>query len=53
MDLVYVCTKSNTISLMNYSGKTIKTWTSGKKQGGDFVAACSKLAICHGSNFIR
>ncbi|KAL8442001.1 hypothetical protein Emag_006746 [Eimeria magna] len=40
MDLIYVCTKSNTISLMNYSGKTIKTWTSGKKQGGDFVAAC-------------
>lgn len=40
MDLFYVCTKSDSISLMTYSGKTIKTWTSGKKQGADFVAAC-------------
>ncbi|CDJ46961.1 WD-40 repeat protein, putative [Eimeria brunetti] len=46
MDLMYVCTKSNIISLMNFSGKTIKSWTSGKKQGGDFVAACEGNCIC-------
>ncbi|XP_026190808.1 FACT complex subunit SPT16 [Cyclospora cayetanensis] len=54
MDLIYVCTKSNTISLMNYSGKAIKTWTSGKKHGGDFVAACisprAEWILCAGED---
>ncbi|CDJ38733.1 WD-40 repeat protein, putative [Eimeria tenella] len=54
MDLFYVCTKSNTISLMNYSGKTIKSWSSGKKQGGDFVAACvsphAEWVLCAGED---
>lgn len=39
-DLIYVCTKTPSIHLMTLDGQAIKTWSSGKKHGGDFVYAC-------------
>ncbi|EPR59809.1 WD-40 repeat protein [Toxoplasma gondii TgCatPRC2] len=39
-DMIYVCSKTSTIMLMTLDGHAIKTWSSGKKQGGDFVFAC-------------
>ncbi|KAI9323511.1 WD40-repeat-containing domain protein [Dichotomocladium elegans] len=39
MDQVVVCTKSNTLYIMNLRGHIIKTLTHQKKTGSDFVAA--------------
>merc|ERR1712032_1760995 len=35
--LVFVCTRTNTIQLMNLSGQVLKNFTSGKRDQGDFV----------------
>mmetsp|Transcript_84021 Transcript_84021/g.151657 ORF Transcript_84021/g.151657 Transcript_84021/m.151657 type:complete len:529 (-) Transcript_84021:64-1650(-) len=37
-DLIFVCTRTNTIMLMNLAGQVLKTYCSGKREKGDFVA---------------
>jgi hypothetical protein len=39
VDQLVVCTNSSKVFLMNTSGQTLQTLHSGKKSGGDFVAA--------------
>lgn len=36
--LIFVCTRTNTILLMNLHGQVLKSFSSGKKDKGDFVA---------------
>merc|ERR1712051_1117713 len=36
--LLFVCTRTNTILLMNLQGQVIKTFSSGKRDNGEFVA---------------
>ncbi|CEM13105.1 unnamed protein product [Vitrella brassicaformis CCMP3155] len=40
-DLIYVCTRAPTLHLMNLTGQVLKTLSSGKKEGGDFVCAAA------------
>mmetsp|Transcript_20695 Transcript_20695/g.36281 ORF Transcript_20695/g.36281 Transcript_20695/m.36281 type:complete len:526 (-) Transcript_20695:30-1607(-) len=37
-DLIFVCTRTNTILLMNLAGQVLKSFCSGKRDKGDFVA---------------
>jgi len=39
-DQILVCDKSPNVHLMTIQGQLIKTFSSGKREGGDFVAAC-------------
>eukprot|EP00357_Protocruzia_adherens_P006973 CAMPEP_0114979430 /NCGR_PEP_ID=MMETSP0216-20121206/4365_1 /TAXON_ID=223996 /ORGANISM="Protocruzia adherens, Strain Boccale" /LENGTH=513 /DNA_ID=CAMNT_0002340751 /DNA_START=500 /DNA_END=2041 /DNA_ORIENTATION=- len=39
-DQIIVCNKSNTIYMANTNGQIIKTFSNGKKEGGDFIACC-------------
>lgn len=36
--LLFVCTRTNTIQLINLTGQVIKAFSSGKRENGDFVA---------------
>jgi WD40 repeat-containing protein SMU1 len=38
--LILVCTRTNTILLMNEKGQVLKSFSSGRKERGDFVAMC-------------
>eukprot|EP00923_Selenidium_pygospionis_P023739 GHVN01041318.1.p1 GENE.GHVN01041318.1~~GHVN01041318.1.p1 ORF type:complete len:521 (+),score=110.51 GHVN01041318.1:200-1762(+) len=40
-DLIYVCAKTSVLYLMNLEGHALKFFSSGKRDGGDFVA-CAK-----------
>eukprot|EP00906_Rhabdomonas_costata_P008814 RCo012515 len=40
-DLILVCPRTPTVFITNLSGKVIKTMNSGKRERGDFVAACT------------
>ncbi|KAI3881335.1 hypothetical protein MKW92_034824 [Papaver armeniacum] len=39
-DQVLVCNKTSSIYLMTLQGQVVKSFSSGKREGGDFVAAC-------------
>ncbi|KAI8526529.1 hypothetical protein RHMOL_Rhmol12G0003900 [Rhododendron molle] len=39
-DHIIVCNKTSSIHLMTLQGQVVKSFSSGKKEGGDFVAAC-------------
>eukprot|EP00919_Chromeraceae_sp_WS-2016_P003510 GHVR01008524.1.p1 GENE.GHVR01008524.1~~GHVR01008524.1.p1 ORF type:complete len:455 (-),score=102.96 GHVR01008524.1:94-1458(-) len=53
--LLYVLCKSNSILLMSVQGQVVRTISSGKRDGGDFVAAtCSpggEFVFCGGEDF--